>query len=162
MKRLEMSLMLALFVLLPVLRLGAKTVGLTARIAAAQRDDRGRPDQDHRDVPGDLRITRALYGTGKHIVDVTPQLNAQIRQGRLSIPVNNYTMGGDPYRNRVKTLQVWYTVDGRPGQVTLGENDFLQLPPGGPAYGGDNRDNRGPDNRGRDNRDDHSNENRRQ
>jgi len=140
MKRLEMYLMLVLFVLLPVLSIGAQTVGVTPRgeygaknrlIAAAQRDDRGRPDQDHRDFRGDLRITRALYGTGKHIVDVTAQLNSQIRQGRLSIPVNNYTMGGDPYRNRTKTLQVSYTIDGRPSQATLNEGDFLQLPPGG-------------------------------
>ena len=85
--------------------------------------------------PGDnyyhqLVITRALYGTGKHIVDVTAQLNAQIRFGELGIPVTNATMGGDPYPNRVKTLWVWYTIDGIAGQVTLGENGYLQLPPG--------------------------------
>ena len=66
-----------------------------------------------------LVITRALYGTGKHIVDVTAQLNAQIRFGELSIPVTNATMGGDPYPNRVKTLRVWYTIgrNGRAGDV---------------------------------------------
>ena len=79
---------------------------------------------------GQVWITRALYGTGKHIVDVTAQLNAQIRYGELSIPVTNATMGGDPYPNRVKTLWVWYTIDGQAGQLTLNENDYLQLPPG--------------------------------
>jgi len=160
MKRLEMYLVLAMFVLLPVLRIGAQTAGVTPSpeygaknrlIAAAQRNDRDRPDQDHRDFRNDLRITRALYGTGKHIVDVTAQLNSQIRQGRLSIPVNNDTMGGDPYPNRVKTLQVAYTVDGRSNRVTLNEGDYLQLP----RDGGDNRSSRDPDSRSRDSRDDH-------
>jgi hypothetical protein len=149
---LEMSLVLALFALLPVLKIGAQTVGVTPRaeygvknrlITAAQRDDRDRPDQDHRDSHGDLRITRALYGAGKHIVDVTAQLNSQIRQGRLRIPVNNNTMGGDPYRNRAKTLTVWYTVDDRAAQVVLNENDFLELPGGGSGDGRDSRDDHG-------------------
>jgi hypothetical protein len=102
-------------------------------------------DQDHRDFYGDLRITRALYGAGKHMVDVTAQLNAQIREGRLRIPVNNDTMGGDPYRNRVKNLTVRYTVDGHPKQVTLNEGDFLQLPPGEPEHDRDEHDHRGDD-----------------
>ncbi len=156
MKRFCTSLFLVSFALFPVVRLGAQTAGATPRaregenlIAAAQRDDRDRPDQDRRDLHSDLRITRALYGSGKHIVDVTSRLNSQIRQGRLSIPVINDTMGGDPYRNRAKTLQVWYTAYGRSAQVTLNENDFLQLPPG--ANDDDHRDDRGPDNRGYDN-----------
>jgi DnaJ-like protein len=160
MKKFGTSLLLLSFALLPVLRLDARTSGTTPPaesaaenrlFAVTQRDDRDHPDQDHRDFHSDLRITRARYGAGKHIVDVTAELNAQIRQGRLSIPVNNNTMGGDPYRNRAKTLTVWYTVDGRAAQVVLNENDFLELP-SGDTRSGDSRDSR----------DDHGNDSRRQ
>jgi hypothetical protein len=37
-------------------------------------------------------------------------------------------MGGDPARNRPKTLQVWFTFDGRQDMVTLNEHDYLELP----------------------------------
>jgi hypothetical protein len=156
MKRLGKSLLLLCFALLPVLSLGAQTTGGSPRaehaagnrlIAMTQRDDRDQADQDHRDSHGGLRITRALFGAGKHIVDVTSQLNAQIREGRLRIPVNNNTMGGDPYPNRAKTLTVSYTVDGHPQQVTLNEGDFLQLPPGEPEHDRDDHDHRGDDDR---------------
>jgi hypothetical protein len=105
------------------------------------RYDQGDRDRDRREVRHELRITRALYGTNKKSVDVTYQLNSQIRDGQLSIPVQNQTMGGDPAHNKPKALTVWYTFDGRPGQVTVNETGFLQLPPAD-AYGGrrDDRD----------------------
>jgi hypothetical protein len=126
MKRLGITLSLLLVALLPL---------LTLRTQAQDRDDR-RPS-------GDLRITRAVYGAGKRTVDVTARLNGRVRDGQLKVPVSNDTMGGDPAHNAVKTLTVWYTFNGRAAQVTVNENDFLQLPAG---------DNGGPDNRGNDNR----------
>jgi hypothetical protein len=159
MKRLGMSLLLASFALLPVLRSAgaaphAKYAASNAFSGLAQRDDggdrdrypqggddRGRDnqDRDRRDVRHDLRIDRAVYGNGNRTVDVTGQVRAQMRDGRLYFPVQNDTLGGDPARNRPKALTVWYTLDGRPAQVTVNENDFVQLP--GDAFA-DNRGDR--------------------
>jgi hypothetical protein len=88
----------------------------------------------------DLVITRAIYGAGNKQHDITAPLNAEIHGGRLRLQVINGTMGGDPAKNQPKTLQVSFTYNGRPGQVTLHENDYLELP--GP-WAFDDRD-RGP------------------
>ena len=144
MKRLRVSLLLVSFALLPVPRASAGASGAAPRanhaagnafFNLAQRDDR-----DRRDVRHELRITRAVYGAGNRTRDVTEQVRAQIRDGRLNIPVQNDTMGGDPARNRPKTLTVWYTLDGRSAQVTVNETDFLRLPAG--DADGDRRDDR--------------------
>ncbi len=133
MKRFGIALSLFVFAFLPL---------LTLRTQAQDRDDRDRRPS------GDLRITRAVYGAGKRTVDVTARLNGLVHDGQLRVPASNDALGGDPAHNQVKTLTVWYTFNGRPAQVTVNENDFLQLPAG--DVGPDNRgnDNRGPDNRG--------------
>ncbi len=76
----------------------------------------------------DLRIIRAIYGTSVRSVDVTNRLNSQIRDGRLSVEVNNTTMGGDPDHDRPKTLTVDYSYNGREDRVTIAEFGFLSLP----------------------------------
>jgi hypothetical protein len=106
---------------------------------AQDRDDRNRDQRQ----PADLRITRAVWGAGKRTADVTARLNGQIHDGQIRLPVTNDNMGGDPAHNQVKTLTVWYTFNGRAAQVTLNENDFLNLPGGDQAGGparGDNDD----------------------
>lgn len=113
MKRFGIALSLFVFAFLPL---------LTLRTQAQDRDDRDRRPS------GDLRITRAVYGAGKRTVDVTARLSASIRDGELKVPVSNDSMGGDPARNQVKTLTVWYTFNGRSAQVTVNENGFLNLP----------------------------------
>jgi hypothetical protein len=75
-----------------------------------------------------LQITRARYGSITRSNDVTERLNSQIRDGQLNLQVTNETMGGDPDRNRAKTLTVNYTLDGRADQLTVAEGDFLRLP----------------------------------
>jgi hypothetical protein len=112
------------------------------------RRDGDRRDGDRRDVSL-LQITRALYGADKRMMDVTGRLNAQIRDGQLRVPVRNDTMGSDPAKNKPKTLTVWYIFNGRANQVTVNENDYLQLP----GDSGRGNANRGDDNRGNDNRD---------
>jgi hypothetical protein len=132
MKRIGQVILFACFVLPLVPRIEAKMPATTA-----QRDDPYRDQRDDRDrdrYANDLQISRAVYGAGNRTKDVTAQLNAQIRDGRLSLPVRNDTLGGDPARNKPKTLTVWYTVNGRPGQVTVNENDVLELP--GPVAAG--------------------------
>jgi DnaJ-like protein len=159
MKRLGTCFVLALFGLLPVYRLGAQPLGANLQakyvagssfVAAAQHDDgddRDRDDhdrdrdRDRHDVRHELRIDRAVYGEGRRTVDVTDQVRAQIRDGRLNIPVSNQTMGGDPARNRPKTLTVWYRLDGHDAEVTVNENEYLELP-GGEAQA-DRRDDGG-------------------
>lgn len=117
MKRLALVLLLTCFALPLALPSAASKPGVRS-----QRDDR-----DHREG-GKLVINRAVYGAGNRAHDVTAQLNADVRDGRLHLPVKNDTMGGDPARNKPKTLTVWYTFNGRQFQVTLNENDFLDLP----------------------------------
>jgi hypothetical protein len=119
MKRLSVVLLLASFALPLALASAARMPGVRR-----QRDD---GDRDRREV-GVLVITRAIYGAGKQRHNITAALNADVHDGRLRLPVNNDTMGGDPAKNKPKTLTVSYTFDGRPYQVILNENDFLDLP----------------------------------
>lgn len=148
MKRLGMFLWLASFALLPAHRANgaaphAKYAAGNALSGLAQRDDggerdrypqggddRGRDnqDRDRGDDRHELRIDRAVYGNGNRSVDVTEQVRAQMRDGHLNFPVQNDVLGGDPAHNRPKTLTVWYTLDGRPAQITVNESEFLRLP----------------------------------
>ena len=82
---------------------------------------------------GNLQITRATYGNGERVRDVTALLNSQIRNGRLMMEVNNRTLGGDPAEGRPKTLTVWYVHFGRSLQASVPERSMLNL--GGPAMG---------------------------
>ena len=82
---------------------------------------------------GSLQITRAVYGNGEQVRDVTSMLNAQIRNGRLMMEVSNQALGGDPAEGRPKTLTVWYTHNGRQQQATVAERSMLNL--GGRAMG---------------------------
>ncbi len=124
MKRLSVMLLLASFALPLALASGARMPGVRR-----QRDDgdRDRGDRDRREA-GVLVITRAIYGAGKQRHNITAALNADIHDGRIRLPVNNDTMGGDPAKDKPKTLTVSYTFDGRPYQVIINENDFLDLP----------------------------------
>ncbi len=78
-----------------------------------------------------LSITRAQYGSGNRMRDVTGLLNSQIQNGHIGMRVGNDTLGGDPAPGNAKSLTVWYTSGGRPGQITLQENDYLTLGGGG-------------------------------
>ena len=84
----------------------------------------------------DLRILRAEYGVGERLVDVTNRLNSQIRDGRLSLQVNNDTMGRDPAEDHRKQLTVWYLYNGRTAQITVPEKSLITLPNENPSYVG--------------------------
>ena len=60
--------------------------------------------------------------------DVTAVLNAQIRQGRLKMVINNQTLGVDPAYNVAKHLQVEYEYGGRTIKKEVDENQTLTLP----------------------------------
>jgi hypothetical protein len=103
-------------------------------------DPRDRANRDNRYNGGALQITRAQYGVGNRMMDVTNRLNTQIQGDRLSLQVMNQTMGGDPASGQIKTLTVWYTFNGRSEQAVVNENGYLNLP-GDTVYPGDARDN---------------------
>ncbi len=75
-----------------------------------------------------LQITRAVYGAGNQIADVTAQLNSRVINNRLDYEVTNANAGGDPAYNTPKTLQVSYTWQGRPYSIQLPEGQWLRLP----------------------------------
>jgi hypothetical protein len=80
-----------------------------------------------RNYNGGLQITRAEYGEGNRMADVTRALSSQVQGGQLVLRVSNQTMGGDPAPNQPKTLTVWYTINGRSEQVTVREGETLDL-----------------------------------
>jgi len=82
---------------------------------------------------GGLQITRATYGYGDRVRDVTAILNSQIQNNRLVMEVNNRNLGGDPAEGRPKTLTVWFIHNGRSLQTSIPENTTLNL--GGAAAG---------------------------
>ncbi|MGH9728219.1 MAG: DNAJC11 domain-containing protein [Candidatus Acidiferrales bacterium] len=110
----------------------AVELSLSAGEREHERDgdgDHGRDgDRDHARDGGRLRITRATYGARGRTLDVTDLLNSHIERDRLSVPVNNYTMGGDPARNSPKALTVWYRYDGAELQARVEEGGTLSLP----------------------------------
>jgi hypothetical protein len=75
-----------------------------------------------------LQITRAVYGAGNQMVDVTGQLNSRIINNRLDYEVTNVNAGGDPAYGMPKTIQVSYNWQGRPYNIQLPEGQWLRLP----------------------------------
>ena len=78
---------------------------------------------------GGVTIVSAQYGEGPDRVDVTSRLRSMVRDGRISIRVDNRTMGSDPASGRPKILWVTYYVGGRGQQdIKAYENTQLTLP----------------------------------
>lgn len=81
--------------------------------------------------PRQLVILRAVYeavdGTGS--ADVTERLRTFVRDGTLSVHVNNMTMGGDPTPGHYKRLRVEYMLDGKRESLLVNENFDLDIPP---------------------------------
>ena len=86
------------------------------------------PTGDFSSGEGRLQILRADYGAENRFADVTSLLSSRIRDGQLSLPVNNDTMGGDPADDQHKALSVWYLYNGRPANVVVNEGGYLNLP----------------------------------
>ena len=75
-----------------------------------------------------LQITRSEYGIPGHSRDVTRLLTGLVQADRLSVRVDNDTMGGDPAEDHRKTLTVWYVYNGVASQASIPEHDTLNLP----------------------------------
>jgi hypothetical protein len=88
------------------------------------------PAADKIRPPRQLMIRKAIYEAvdGAGFADVTARLQAMVRDGTLSVNVNNTTMGGDPTPFHYKRLRVEYTLDGREHTVLVNENADLDIP----------------------------------
>jgi hypothetical protein len=77
-----------------------------------------------------LKIQHAVYtatdGAGK--MDVTEKLSKLAGDGQLVVVASNDALGGDPALDQQKELRVDYTLDGKPGQAIVHENETLALP----------------------------------
>jgi hypothetical protein len=93
---------------------------------AEHRDDR--PDPSYYRHERGLRILRAYYGAEGQFVNVTEALRSRVDDGRLSLHVDNYSMGADPLPGRRKWLRVLYYFDGERRNVVVEEKTDLQLP----------------------------------
>ena len=81
--------------------------------------------------PVELEIINAEYGAGDKIKDVTAALRRYAKSFRIIfLPSTSYneSFGGDPASGIVKQLKIQYRINGKQGQVTLGENATIVLP----------------------------------
>ncbi len=77
-----------------------------------------------------LEIQHAVYAApdGAGELDVTAKLSRLVRDGQLVVEADNSVIGVDPAVNHIKELRVEYTLDGKPGRVTVPEGETLTLP----------------------------------
>ncbi len=76
----------------------------------------------------DLLIVSARYGAGNRFIDVRQRMQSGVEDGRLVLEVNNSTMGGDPFVDQLKTLEMTYQLGNRVYDVTVGEGQRLSVP----------------------------------
>ena len=86
------------------------------------------PDRGYEWHDRELHIMRAFYGGAGHFADVTEILRSNKRDGRLDMPVDNRSMGGDPDPEVHKVLRVLYWHEGQRRQIVVPEHSELRLP----------------------------------
>jgi hypothetical protein len=80
-------------------------------------------------VVGRLNIVSATYGAQGRSRDVSGRLRSMIRNGRLTLTVDNSSMGMDPAPGMPKTLSVTYsTGSGQSRRVSVREGGQLNIP----------------------------------
>jgi hypothetical protein len=76
-----------------------------------------------------INIISAVYGAGNRTVDVTMRLRSLIRNGRLNVTVNNFSMDIDPTPGQHKALTLVYSLGSSPQRrAVIGEGSQLNLP----------------------------------
>jgi len=94
-----------------------------------QGDHGGDDHFDHdRDRRHRLEILWGFYGVQRHEANVTGLLQNIVDHGRLSIAVNNNSMGGDPAVGADKVLVVVYRFDGVEQAAAVPEGGLLSIP----------------------------------
>jgi hypothetical protein len=74
-----------------------------------------------------LEIVKASYGKGDKWVDVTEKLRAAADADGINVQMGISLAGVDPAPYVVKETKVEYTLDGKPGSVTVTEDGLLSL-----------------------------------
>ena len=97
---------------------------------APARDDRDRDDRDRRERGDarDLVIIRGFYGVQGRSANVTEQLRSMVREGVLTVNVNNANFGGDPAIGADKVLIVIYRYRGQEQATAVREGYRLAIP----------------------------------
>jgi hypothetical protein len=83
------------------------------------------------DVPKEkkLVITKATYGDLPDTnINVEENINAAIKDNKVTITINADSFGGDPAFGIHKSLEVWYMVGDKVHEVTGAEGEALTLP----------------------------------
>jgi alpha-L-rhamnosidase len=80
--------------------------------------------------PSSVRVDKAIYQTldGKVQADVTDRVATALQLGR-SLTASNETLGGDPARDQVKQLIIWYDREGERGERAVREGESVKLAP---------------------------------
>jgi hypothetical protein len=89
-----------------------------------------------RPVTRKLEIRKAIYGVlndPNRCVDVTKQLQAMVREGRLIVQASN-AIAGDPAPFVVKQLRVDYVIDGEEKTAIVTEGEVLEIPEGAELF----------------------------
>jgi len=84
---------------------------------------------------GTLEILKAVYEAkdGAGSMDVTKKLAGLVKDGALSVEVENDAMGRDPAFMHFKRLSVEYSLDGKRGSCAAAEHEVLEIPPALPG-----------------------------
>lgn len=80
-----------------------------------------------------FKVTKALYGDGRRMRDVTDILNTKVTANRLELAITNANLGGDPAPAVKKFLTVEYTYNGVASTARTNEGETLVLPSGSVA-----------------------------
>jgi hypothetical protein len=93
------------------------------------RDDRqgDRNDRDRYNGRG-IQIIRGYYGVQGRTVNVTDLLRSRMRDGGLSVRVENGALGGDPAVGADKVLIVIYRYQGQEQATAIREGNVLTIP----------------------------------
>jgi len=79
-------------------------------------------------APAVLRIVQARWGFGDRQADVTPQVQALVRDGKVSVKADNKVLGVDPAVGKTKQLAVRYEFGNTTYDVSAKEGATLNLP----------------------------------
>lgn len=86
------------------------------------------PERGYEYHDRDLHIMRAFYGGAGHFADVTEIVRRSVHDGRLSMVVDNQTMGGDPDPDVHKVLRILYWQDGQRRQLVVPGQTSFHIP----------------------------------
>ena len=94
-------------------------------IIAVERAGKKEQDLQAQELEIKSAVYEAIDNAGS--MDVTQKLRRMVRNGELVIEASNAALGADPTPLHVKRLRVEYAIDGKPGEMTVQENEILEI-----------------------------------